>query len=1010
MKELYLKLKTKYFDKFIEKAKAFYSKHEYFRVFSMIFAACFFVFLPFSFFNGFTLPMNGDYVLQQLHFYCEAHDAIWHFFKTGEIVMWSSSGFLGVDYFSANTFYYLSSPFLIPFIFTPKILIPQMIFFMMVIKMTVGGFFFYILLKKYFNTSNKTSLIGAFAYALSGWGMYYLWFNHFHDVLALFPLLLIGIEHVLKNNKGWILSLSLMLLGMANYFFLFGFAILGVFYALFRYFQCFKANKGRNLKVIGNGILYYLLGILMVAYVLLPALGIVGNMSRVEDSSLLLNLFRLFFDDPSKTETGYHLGTLKSFAEIISKENLEAMKKYFFEFSSDENMNLQYLYTPLAQTLFPPVNNWDPLLFKTDWFDNATSSMWVSFPILLLLGVKIIRTIKAHNPWSIIWMIITIALPFIPFVYYVLNAFSLVYGRWELFLVAIILINVIPLLDKEESIKKWEIDLSFITILILIALVVTVSVKTNKLDMSQYRPLIAGSMVIYYFIIYIYIRKKAIGQEFSKKYLNLVLCELIVCGFIAQTGQGVQNYWNLYDSQDKLNDQRNLINEINKEDDTYFRIENTLADRDANNLAMTLGYNGISTFHSVYNKELFDFINKYSRASYSYANWSMGIDEKRAYLNEFLGVKYLIAEKDDNNIPFDYELKKSGKYYNVYENKNFIELGYAVDNIISSNDFNSFDSTHFNYEASFLDYAVLSEEELANLKNNFQDGNYVQNTEQTFTRVTNLRYQYFSREQEDEDSDVFSSIYSLQSKVADERNGNLYGPWIDAGLPGDIITIQKPNNNAIIKEGNHHVIVKLKYGPNVEIRMYNKDDELVVKDTHGINYYDHSGDHKYARGFYTNEAIHKIEIELVADCKVTEFTGYGLDLYYINYDNYEQKVKTIKNDLSVLNVKHTKNTFEFYTNYENDEFVVLNIPIDKGWTLKNGTEEVTKYKVNGGFIGFVAKGGLQHYKLTYVTPSLMLGIGVTAGSSFIFFILTFSSFYVVEIKEKKLKIRKRETK
>ena len=202
-------------------------------------------------------------------------------------------------------------------------------------------------------------------------------------------------------------------------------------------------------------------------------------------------------------------------------------------------------------------------------------------------------------------------------------------------MVAIILINVIPLLDKEESIKKWEIDLSFITILILIALVVTVSVKTNKLDMSQYRPLIAGSMVIYYFIIYIYIRKKAIGQEFSKKYLNLVLCELIVCGFIAQTGQGVQNYWNLYDSQDKLNDQRNLINEINKEDDTYFRIENTLADRDANNLAMTLGYNGISTFHSVYNKELFDFINKYSRASYSYANWSMGIDEKRAYLNEF---------------------------------------------------------------------------------------------------------------------------------------------------------------------------------------------------------------------------------------------------------------------------------------------------------------------------------------------------------------------------------------
>ena len=139
-------------------------------------------------------------------------------------------------------------------------------------------------------------------------------------------------QYLEQEIKSEPIEASLMLLGMANYFFLFGFAILGVFYALFRYFQCFKANKGRNLKVIGNGALHYLLGILMVAYVLLPALGIVGNMSRVEDSSLLLNFFKLFFVDPSKTESGYHLGTFKSFAELFSKENLEAMRKYFFEF------------------------------------------------------------------------------------------------------------------------------------------------------------------------------------------------------------------------------------------------------------------------------------------------------------------------------------------------------------------------------------------------------------------------------------------------------------------------------------------------------------------------------------------------------------------------------------------------------------------------------------------------------------------------------------------------------
>ena len=1009
MKNIYLKLKAKYYDPFIEKAKVFYSKHEYFRVFSYIFGLTCVIFLPFSIFNGLALPVNGDYVLQQLHFYCEAHDAIWHFFKTGEIVMWSSSGFLGVNYFSANTFYYLSSPFLIPFIFTPKILIPQMIFFMMMIKIATGGTLFYILLKKYYNTKNETALIGSIAYALTGWGMYYLWFNHFHDVLALFPLLLIGIEHVLKNNKGWILAISLMLLGMANYFFLFGFAILGVFYALFRYGQYFKQNKGRNLKVLGNGILYYLLGIAMVAYVLLPALGIVTNVTRVEDSSLLLDLFKLFFENPTKTESGYNLGVLKSWAELTTKENLEAMKHYFFEFSYDENRNLIYIFTPLAQTLFPPISCWDATLFQCDWFDNATSSIWVSYPVLLLLGIKIIRTIKAHKIWSILWMIIVIVIPFIPFVYYVINAFSIVYGRWELFLVAIILLNAIPIIDKEEEIKKWELDLSFILIAILMAVAITVSVKVDGLETTQYRPLIVGGMVIYFFGLYIYIRKKAIGQDFSKKYLNLVITELIVCGFIVQVGQGITNYWELYGSQDRLNDQRNLVNQINKNDDSYFRIENTLADRNANNLAMTLDYNGMSSFHSVYNQELYDFINKYTRTSYSNGNWSMGIDEKRAYLNQFLGVKYLLAKNEDNNIPFDYKLVTKGKYYSVYENQNFIELGYSVDHIISSENFNNFSSVHFNYEAAFINTGVVDSSLFEELKEDHPNGYYIQSLGTTFSKVTGLRYQYISRETDDEDSETFTSIYSLSSKLNPERDGNLYGPWVEANLPGDIITISRNNDTPLINSNKNHVIVKLCYGPNVEIRMYNKEGNLVVSDTHGINYYDHSGDHKYARGFYTDEEVYKIEVELISDCKVSNFTSFDLQLYYKNYDHYEEDVQKLQNK-KVLNVKHTKNTFSFDTNYEKDEFVVLNIPTDKGWTLTCDNEEIKIYKSNGGFIGFVAREGQHSYHLSYVTPDLMKGVGVSVGASFIFLILTFSSFYVIEIKEKKLKIRKRESK
>jgi uncharacterized membrane protein YfhO len=246
--------------------------------------------------NGLTLPINGDYILQQLHFYYEGYDAYWSFFTTGEFPMWSYSGFLGVNYFAANTFYYLTSPFIIPMLLVPRFLIPQMIFIMYMVKLTVGGLFMYILLRKYFNNSYIISLIGATAYALSGWGMYYLWFNHFADVLAVFPLMFIGIEHLLKYKKGWLLALSVIVMGFTNYFFLFGFVILITLYAFARYFQQFKLNKGFNLEIIVKGSIYYFLGIMATSVVLLPAFLIIRSNPRVDGSYLIIELLGLFFE------------------------------------------------------------------------------------------------------------------------------------------------------------------------------------------------------------------------------------------------------------------------------------------------------------------------------------------------------------------------------------------------------------------------------------------------------------------------------------------------------------------------------------------------------------------------------------------------------------------------------------------------------------------------------------------------------------------------------------------
>ena len=62
---------------------------------------------------------------------------------------------------------------------------------------------------------------------------------------------------------------------------------------------------------------------------------------------------------------------------------------------------------------------------------------------------------------------------------------------------------------------------------------------------------------------------------------------------------------------------------------------------------MVEGYRGLGTFHSMYNYELDEFAEwsriTYTTSSKSWRPWSMGVHEKRANLDTFLGVKYYIV-------------------------------------------------------------------------------------------------------------------------------------------------------------------------------------------------------------------------------------------------------------------------------------------------------------------------------------------------------------------------------
>lgn len=1006
------------FKNVLKKILNFYKKHEYLRVFSLIWIIGFLIFAIQSIKNGLALPINGDYSLQQLHFYVEGRNAFWTFITTGEFKMWSYEGFLGYNYFAGNTFYYLTSPFSLPVYLLPATLIPQGIFIMMTIKIATGGLFMYILFKKFYHTKDNTALIGAIAYALCGWGMFYVWFNHFHDVLAVLPLTLIGVEYCIQKHKGHVLAIGLFICGLVNYFFLFTFVFSTAIYALFRYFQCFKKNKGHNLSIILQGLGFSALGVGMCAFIILPALNVVSTMSRMGDSNNLLNLLKFFFTNLIKDETGYHIGSLKSLSDFFNGENLKGLLKYIFVWPQSGE---KYVFFPLVEFVFPEVGCWENILFSSSYYDNTYCSLYISMPLMLFTWMNFIQAFRSRKVSHILAAIFLIVVPFVPFFYILFGGFSSVmYGRWLIVIVIFILSAIIPSLDHMDRFSPLDYDFAlFITLIIQSVCIGTAASQGLFTDDTIHIIGILGIM-IYTFVAY-YLLKQPLAQEslyFGKRIgrvkagkvlLIFVAIDLVVTGAVSLRIQGVQNYWKMYGGQNMLNEQRQLINDLNKEDDSFYRVFDSAASRNANNLALTLGYKGLGSFHSVNNYELETFIQSWSKASYGYGSWSMGIDEKRYNLDTFLNVKYYLLPNEDTNIPWGFSPYKSSEHYTLYKNDNWVELGYSFDNAISMSEFKTVE--HFMKEAELNRMAVVNDEDVDTVKQIMGDDitfNGKVATDFTYSAVPLGSLQIKFRG--DEEYQDLSSIYNIANLLPEGRDGKMYGEWKDMNLPGDTILLTFPEGKELCKDSSvdnpYHLIVKLCYGPNVKISLYN-GDELITSDAHGPNNYDHAGDHKYARGFYVNEKITKITFELLNDTTPEILSRYGLSFYREPYSIFKDRQDALK-EYPLENVKHTNNTIDFTTNYSHKRLVVLSVPYDKGWSLTVNGEEADIIKLDSGFIGMIANEGEQTYHLQYVTPNLSKGIKLSAASFAGFGVLTFVIFFVDYKKKKKEPLKEEE--
>ena len=124
---------------------------------------------------------------------------------------------MGVN-FSALYAYYLASPVNWLLILCPKKFIIEFMTILIVLKTGLSGLSFSWYLKKHFGVKKfGVGFFGIF-YALSGYMAAYSWNIMWLDCIMLFPLILLGLEQLVKEKKGTLYCITLGLSILSNYY------------------------------------------------------------------------------------------------------------------------------------------------------------------------------------------------------------------------------------------------------------------------------------------------------------------------------------------------------------------------------------------------------------------------------------------------------------------------------------------------------------------------------------------------------------------------------------------------------------------------------------------------------------------------------------------------------------------------------------------------------------------------------------------------------------------------
>ncbi len=603
---------------------------------ALLTAACLFV--PYMIMSEGYFTFYGDFNVQQIPFYQMCHSAI----RDGNIG-WSWTTDLGSDFVGAYAFYLLGSPFFWITLIFPNSFVPYLMGPLLILKFACAALTGYLYIRHFTKTPLAASL-GGLLYAFSGFSIYNIFFNHFHEAIIVFPLLLLALELLITENRRGVFALTVAFCAVTNYFFFFGMVVFCVIYFFVRLFSGAIKVKFSRFSIF---VLEAILGLAMSAVLLVPAINSILGNSRI--SNVLLGW------------SGITYGKEQIYLNII--------QCFFFP----PDLPARPVFFPEANVKWSSLGGWLPLFSMTGFFTwfKLREKSWLK----RMLGICVLCAM----------------VPILNSAFYAFN--TSYYARW--FYMPILLICLATVMLTEDKQVDFASGLRWTTGITL-AITAVVGLFPQKdsdgnLIFGLYTQSENGMYVARFWItaliaiVCLPLQKllfDLLKNNRQKFYRNAIICVCLISVLYGNVFIALGRTHS-YDVKEIMID--SLIEaQVKLDDNDNYRID---VYNGVDNTAMFLGYSSINAFHSVVSPSIMEFYDFF------------GIDRTVASrpdieypaIRSLLSVKYLLNHKDSNSfvdddgktLMPDYEYIKTENNYYVYENQNYVPYGFSYDYYMS---------------------------------------------------------------------------------------------------------------------------------------------------------------------------------------------------------------------------------------------------------------------------------------------------------------------------------------